>query len=527
MKKLWRDAFLKEHPSAENHPHEEDAHVRLSIIRHMFDPMIQVSIVPKELPAARLIDDPAAFFHSADLVYHTDQRGFDLLPRAVIKAMPRADYTDDEDACNEDVIGTCRLMLENDARGPFVEATAFIAAGALIGLYASEICLATALPNDERSSMWIIDLGPCDAYSGPPLAFSVIAGGNLLRFMRHSAPNDGENVALETTWLKGRPYLVCRALVDINPGSQLCYNWGSDFVSQLAWYDLRMAAGLSHALHRMSEPIVPPMDLTVRLGRDECVLFAGTAGERRIAVNDNVGNAKRVKRETTTVCVRELVPEYLDTRQVVTERARAVLSVEEAGLPTWKHLFATKHHDRVRQLMTSSESSGVEICRLDSLTHHVRWMSLPSTDQYGVFATRHLRAAVPVLMYKGRLCCEDELNERADNDDCVHYNHTVPFGNLVIDSNTMGNEARFVNDAHGSGLGNNCDFVWTWDDEQCEPALFIVPNRRIQSGEELLCDYGEAFWEEHTSLQMQSHCRYWYRRLFGVPDETRIEIVDM
>ena len=399
---------------------------------------------------------------------------------------------------------------------PFVVCTELVAAGTLIGLYASEICLAKALSIDERSSMWIIDLEQCDAYNGPPLAFSVITGGNLFRFMRHSSD---ANVQLGTTWLKGKPYLFCRALDNIEPGTELCYDWGSKFVSQLAWNDLSMAAGLSHALHRMASPIaleMQPSNLTVRLGRNECVISVGTE-EHRIAIND-MRNAKRIKRETTSVCARDLVSEYLDKRQVVTERARAILSAEKVTLPTWSHLFALKHHNRVRQLMTSNESLGVEIRRLDSLSHHVRWMSVPSMDQYGVFATRQLATAAPILMYKGRMCCEDELNESA-NDDCMHYNHTVPIGSLVIDSSAMGNDARFVNDAYGAGgdrLRNNCDFVWTWDEEHCEPALFIVPNRRIRSGEELLCDYGEAFWGEHVKLQMQSHCKYWYRRLFGV-----------
>ena len=109
-------AFLNELPSTD----ADGSSICLRITSHTFDPIVRVSSVANgpltPTPEPRPIDDAAAFFHNSGLVYHTDQRGFDSLPRSAIEAFPRADYTDNEDACNEDIImgtrsnGACRLM---------------------------------------------------------------------------------------------------------------------------------------------------------------------------------------------------------------------------------------------------------------------------------------------------------------------------------------------------------------------------------------------------------------------------------
>jgi len=64
----------------------------------------------------------------------------------------------------------------------------------------------------------------------------------------------------------------------------------------------------------------------------------------------------------------------------------------------------------------------------------------------------------------------------------------------AIDAGGAGNETRFINDFRGNEQGRaNCCFSQTYIAGR--PALMVVVTQDVHEGEELLVDYGEAFWK--------------------------------
>ena len=119
----------------------------------------------------------------------------------------------------------------------------------------------------------------------------------------------------------------------------------------------------------------------------------------------------------------------------------------------------------------------------------------------GVFASKNIRKGTPVIEYKGELITEDEANTRYGEDDGIHH-HTVLFSvddDSVIDANSKGNEARFINHA----CDPNCEAV------QYGRRVFIEAIHNIKKGEELTYDYHLQVEKPHTKKTIQlyaCHC---------------------
>ena len=65
---------------------------------------------------------------------------------------------------------------------------------------------------------------------------------------------------------------------------------------------------------------------------------------------------------------------------------------------------------------------------------------------------------------------------------------------LMCDAEKHGNEARFINDFHGSGKNPNVRFERRVDEDTGEHRLGIhVLKRKIRKGEELLITYGHSY----------------------------------
>ena len=63
---------------------------------------------------------------------------------------------------------------------------------------------------------------------------------------------------------------------------------------------------------------------------------------------------------------------------------------------------------------------------------------------------------------------------------------------LSLDAEVEGNELRFVNDFRGIGVAANVSFQQATI--RSLPAQMLVVTRPVQTGEELLTDYGEDYW---------------------------------
>ena len=78
---------------------------------------------------------------------------------------------------------------------------------------------------------------------------------------------------------------------------------------------------------------------------------------------------------------------------------------------------------------------------------------------------------------------------------------TVKSVKLVVNAQSRGNESRFINDFRKIGKRANCRFQVALDAVHGQFFVGVFATQDIKTGEELLLDYGAAYWklkESHT-----------------------------
>ncbi|ETV83024.1 hypothetical protein H257_04765 [Aphanomyces astaci] len=110
----------------------------------------------------------------------------------------------------------------------------------------------------------------------------------------------------------------------------------------------------------------------------------------------------------------------------------------------------------------------------------------PVVNSYGLFAAGVIPPNTLVCNYIGRVHLQTTY---PDSDYAVTY-----FGSYAIDATLAGNEARFINDYRNIGSRPNVAFD-TYKD--CYGGIQVgvwTLNMPIARGEEILGNYGRAFW---------------------------------
>jgi len=72
-------------------------------------------------------------------------------------------------------------------------------------------------------------------------------------------------------------------------------------------------------------------------------------------------------------------------------------------------------------------------------------------------------------------------------------------GDLIIESLYYGNEVRFMNDAYGragSDATVNARASIVWDRVRQWPCILVRAIHPIERGDEIICDYGDDFWNK-------------------------------
>eukprot|EP00293_Proteomonas_sulcata_P006635 CAMPEP_0184328014 /NCGR_PEP_ID=MMETSP1049-20130417/143395_1 /TAXON_ID=77928 /ORGANISM="Proteomonas sulcata, Strain CCMP704" /LENGTH=172 /DNA_ID=CAMNT_0026650299 /DNA_START=182 /DNA_END=700 /DNA_ORIENTATION=+ len=122
----------------------------------------------------------------------------------------------------------------------------------------------------------------------------------------------------------------------------------------------------------------------------------------------------------------------------------------------------------------------VKVQRISASENH------PAAGQYGLFAAQNLNPGEVVLDYLGYVTSEE------DADDSQYVAQLAP--GVLVNAFKMGNEARFINDFHGTKKNPNVKFQRRVDDETGEWRLGVqVLKRKIRKGEELLITYGWGY----------------------------------
>ena len=121
----------------------------------------------------------------------------------------------------------------------------------------------------------------------------------------------------------------------------------------------------------------------------------------------------------------------------------------------------------------------------------VKRSRLPGAGK-GLFTTKRIRKESKVIEYRGEIIGWKEYEKRVaeDKDGYLFYVNR----NYCIDAfATPQYKARYANDANGlskvKGVKNNCTYQIFG--KQC----FIVAERDIEPGEEILVDYTKEYWD--------------------------------
>ncbi|KAF9459437.1 hypothetical protein BDZ94DRAFT_1224662 [Collybia nuda] len=123
--------------------------------------------------------------------------------------------------------------------------------------------------------------------------------------------------------------------------------------------------------------------------------------------------------------------------------------------------------------------------------------SHPACGQYGLFAVKKIPPKTHIIDYIGEIHCDD----RPDSDYDLSLYRSQDGLHVGIDSSTMGNEARFINDYRGVKPKPNAVFSDIRADSGAMRMSIWSSGGEIKKGEEILVSYGKAWWHARNNLQ--------------------------
>lgn len=116
----------------------------------------------------------------------------------------------------------------------------------------------------------------------------------------------------------------------------------------------------------------------------------------------------------------------------------------------------------------------------------------PAFGQHRLVAAKKLQPGQLLLPYVGYMSIEPHCSQTSD------YIIRLS-GDIALDAELAGNEARFINDFRGVGDRPNCTFNTFIDQHGTLRMGVFVGNKPVAKGEELLVSYGKGFWKARCS----------------------------
>jgi SET domain-containing protein len=118
----------------------------------------------------------------------------------------------------------------------------------------------------------------------------------------------------------------------------------------------------------------------------------------------------------------------------------------------------------------------------------IKLSTIPGSGQ-GLFTKTFIPKGTHIVEYKGRITTWKEVKDDYSN----VYLYTIKPSHVIDARKTKKSLARYLNDAKGlvkiKGKTNNAEFV------NDGLRAFVVATKNIEAGEEILVDYGKAYWD--------------------------------
>ena len=172
-----------------------------------------------------------------------------------------------------------------------------------------------------------------------------------------------------------------------------------------------------------------------------------------------------------------------------------------------------------RALLRGATPPKVAVAELLATYNPARWISSPDVPAYALVVRPGctINKGDPICLYAGRMWTQDRFDARFQRSNLQYYAYDVPPvwsgvdiiercrnaslikpPQLVVEALGAGGVGRFINDCwarEGGKATVNVEPRAIWDAEANAPAIVMVAIKRIKQHEELVADYGEAFWE--------------------------------
>lgn len=184
-----------------------------------------------------------------------------------------------------------------------------------------------------------------------------------------------------------------------------------------------------------------------------------------------------------------------EIRYLTNDKGRQIAAV--VPIDTWNKL-SSKYRKLKNQIADEEDVAPPKLGKGKKSLFIVRESSIHGK---GVFAAADIKKGSPIIEYKGQHISQDEANELYGEDNDGHH-HTVLFtidDDYVIDANSKGNDARFINHS----CDPNCEAM------QYGQRIFIEAIKNIKKDEELTYDYHLQVDKPHTKSKLKQyvcHC---------------------
>ena len=175
---------------------------------------------------------------------------------------------------------------------------------------------------------------------------------------------------------------------------------------------------------------------------------------------------------------------------------------------------AARLMEDVKAARRSGTVAKAAIHRVISLHHPARFYAPPCHRSFALVATQPMKRAGCIGAYVGQVRTLNDYNASANPFSAVYTYNLDPLGlDLVIDSLQAGNALRFMNDCFSRAGGPrtcNAQPRYLFDAETRRPNCFILCTAKagIKKGEEIVTDYGRAYWNRICRALLSEHGRY-------------------
>ena len=151
--------------------------------------------------------------------------------------------------------------------------------------------------------------------------------------------------------------------------------------------------------------------------------------------------------------------------------------------------------DYIKNLSVPYSIPNIEIRKIDRPSHPC--YGVGKNEQFGVFALDNFTQGHEFGHYTGEVKRRTQFLKEVDKKSKGTRYH-MNFGrdeDFVIDAEECGNELRYVNDYRNIADEANVEFVLKDDRSRGLLSAVLQVKTSIMKGDELLCDYGQDYWE--------------------------------